>query len=168
MSSNPEANQLPKELAEFLRDETYACLMQETDLGTVFVVKAPRADIESLRGRVPIHLRQELHQHPAAPVIRMVLTIYDQPTRPLAFETFVNVADPQQQSEFAGLSRQSDLHLLLYDESLRHRLSKQMPLSQGLMLPDALKRSSRMTALIDRDHFDFDRAKAEVMRSTSL
>src|SRR5207248_4160656 len=113
-----EPNQLPPEMADFLKDQEYACLMWGTDQGRVFVPKAPAREIQSLRGNVPVQLRHELHQHPSAPVIRMVVTIYDQPARPLAFDTFVNVADPQQRDDFATLSSQQELWLLFYDEQL--------------------------------------------------
>src|SRR5690349_17039416 len=78
------ASTLPPELAEFLRGQEYACLTQATDRGTVLVVKAPRREIRSVRGRVPIGLRFELYQHPRAPVIRILTTVHDRPDRPLA------------------------------------------------------------------------------------
>src|SRR5437762_11419875 len=93
----PETRQsleLPSELVEAIKDRPYACVTAPTDRGTVFVIKAPSRDIDSLRGPVPIFLRHELYEHPAAPVIRMLLKIYDQPERPLALETYINVADP--------------------------------------------------------------------------
>src|SRR3712207_1292033 len=94
---NPERpNQLPPELAAFLGQHDYAALLHATDLGPVLVVKAPGHEIVSVRGRVPIGFNHELYDHPAAPVIRIVTRIYDQPARPLAFETFVNVGDPDQ------------------------------------------------------------------------
>ena len=88
-------NALPPELAAFLQDKPYARLTHATDQGTVVVVKAPGHEIESLRGSLPVHVRHLLYQHPAAPVIRMVITLYDEPHQPIAFETFLNVADPQ-------------------------------------------------------------------------
>src|SRR6266508_3816601 len=95
-----EPSPLPPELAEFLREKDVACLMQATDQGTAFVLKLPTQDIESARGRVVIQLRHELYAHPAAPVIRTLLTLYDQPERPLALETFTNIDDENQRSEF--------------------------------------------------------------------
>jgi hypothetical protein len=65
------------ELAAFLRGQEVACLMQPTTQGTAFVIKLAGREIASVRGRVPIHLRHELYSHPAAPVIRTVLTVYD-------------------------------------------------------------------------------------------
>ncbi len=87
---------LPQELAEFLKGHDYACVTIATDQGTAFVMKLPSPDIDSVRGKVPIHLRQELYAHPAAPVLRLVFIIYDQPERPLAIETFINVGDEEQ------------------------------------------------------------------------
>src|SRR4051795_12385528 len=92
-------NELPPELADFLRDQSFACLTHPTDQGTVLVMKAPRQEIESIRGPILMEVRHELYQHPSAPVIRMVVVMYDQPARPLAFESFINVEDPQQRSD---------------------------------------------------------------------
>src|SRR5688572_4295587 len=92
----PGTPDLPPELVAFLKDQRYACVTEATDRGTVFVVKVPGAEIESLRGPVPIHQQHELYDHPKAPVIRLVTTIYDRPDRPLKLETFINIADPQQ------------------------------------------------------------------------
>src|SRR6266498_3213964 len=124
-----EPSPLQPELAEFLRDKDVACLMQGTDQGTAFVLKLPTEDIESARGRVTIQLRHELYAHPAAPVIRTLLMLYDQPDRPLALETFTNIEDEDQRSNFAALSHQEALLLLFYDEELSHRLTKVVPQS---------------------------------------
>lgn len=85
---------LPPELAAFLKDQEYACVTEATNVGTVFVIKALAAEIASVRGRVPILLEQALFQHPAAPVIRLVFRIFDQPESPLALETFINMRSP--------------------------------------------------------------------------
>src|SRR5450759_1122997 len=80
---------LSPELVDFLKDRPFACLTHGTDQGTVLLVKAPAHEIRSLGGRVPIHLRYALYDDPAAPVIRMVVRIHDQPEHPLALETFI-------------------------------------------------------------------------------
>src|SRR5579885_1660372 len=88
---------LPPDLAAFLREQQdYACLMHATSEGTAYVIKAPSADLATLRGTIPIGLRHELFDHPAAPVIRTLLTIHDRPDQPLRLETFCNVAAPDQ------------------------------------------------------------------------
>src|SRR5215211_6798380 len=161
-------NQLPPELADFLRDQHYACLTQATDQGTVLVLKAPRREIESLRGTVPIQLRHELHQHPSAPVIRMVVTIYDQPARPLAFDTFINVADHQQRDDFAALSSQQELRLLFFDEQLRHQLSKRVALRDQVKLRGMLVIAQDLRHAIAENAYDFDAAKAAVMERNPL
>lgn len=160
--------ELPPELANFLKDKTYACLTQATDKGTVLVVKAPARDIESLRGNVPIQLREELYDHPRAPVIRILVRIYDQPNRPLALETFVNVADPQQRADFVALANQEELHLLFYDESLSHRLTKGVRNFSKDAITLALSNADRLLARIPPDRFDFDKAKEDVMRTTDV
>src|SRR5579859_1536901 len=76
--------ELTPELADFLRRQTgYACVTQATNEGTAYVIRAPAADLVTLRGTMPIGLRHELCEHPNAPVIRSVLTILDQPRSPL-------------------------------------------------------------------------------------
>src|SRR5688572_21183599 len=104
---NPDKpNRLPPELAAFLGQHHYAALLHATDLGTALIVKAPGAEIASVRGQVPIGFNHELYDHPASPVIRMVTRIYDQPDRPLALETYVNVGDPDQRADYEALARQ--------------------------------------------------------------
>jgi hypothetical protein len=139
-----------------------------TDKGTVLVVKLPRADIRSARGTVPVQIRHELYEHPAAPVIRTITTIYDRPNNPIRLETFTNAADPQQHDDFAALATQDQLYLLFYDERLRHRLTK------GVNAPDpsatsiVLTQADRLYQSIPTEVADFDLAKAAVLRSVSL
>jgi hypothetical protein len=166
---NPDRpNQLPPELAAFLRDQHYAALLHPTDLGTALVVKAPGHEIASVRGRVPIGFNHELYAHPAAPVIRMVTRIYDQPDRSLAFETFVNVGDPDQRADYEALSRQDELVMLFYDQTLNHALSKRVRLADPPQLVQVLTTADRLLAAIPEAHRDFDTAKAEVMNQTNL
>lgn len=161
---------LPPELAEFLKDQHMACLLHGSDQGTVVIIKAPGREIQSVRGRVPILLHHELYDHPNAPVLRLVLTIYDQPQRPLRFETFVNVGNEANRADFAALANQKHLHLLFYDEALTHRLTKQVPNLIGKEpIEHTLWQADRLHAeAIQRDIFDFDKAKQEVMGRTTV
>jgi hypothetical protein len=163
-----EPNALPKELADFLKDRPFACITQATDQGTVLVVKVPNREIQSARGRVPIHVAHELFNHPAAPVIRITVRIYDQPQNPLALETFINVEDSQQRSDYAALSNQETLDMLFYDEVLRHRLTKRVNNVAKEDITQVLEQADRLFESIPKERFDFDRAKAAVMERTRL
>ncbi|MDO8673423.1 MAG: hypothetical protein Q7O66_18605 [Dehalococcoidia bacterium] len=142
--------------------------MQETDIGTVFIIKAPSREIQSLRGHLPIQVRHELYTHPAAPVIRTVVTFYVPPDRPLAFEVFTNIQDQQQRSEFVALAEQDQLYFLCYDEALTHRLSKVVPQTRGKTVVEIVSHTNRLLAGIPKDALDFDQAKADVMAKTKL
>ena len=161
-SSHPWS--LPPELVEAIKHQVDACVSAPSDEGTVYVIKAPAPEIEGLRGPIPILLRHELHTHAAAPVIRTVLLLYDQPARPLALETFINIADPGQRHDFAALSAQQELPLLFYDEMFQLRLSKRLPNRTRVTIPQILRQAESLLAAIPRTRLDFDRAKAELMR----
>lgn len=161
--------ELPPELAEFFRRApAYACVTHATTDGTAFVITTPSADLATLRGTLPIGLRHELYEHPAAPVVRTVLTIIDQPRRPLRIETFINVAEEDQRADFAALAEQERLLLLFYDEQLRHRLSKRVPYPEREDVPQLLARAEELRRAIPSWRYDFDRAKAAVMKTTTL
>jgi hypothetical protein len=168
-SASPDhPSELPPELAEFLRDQEYAALLHETDQGTVFIVKAPRQEIRSVRGRAPIELRHELYQHPAAPAVRMVTRIYDRLDSSLGLETFINVEDPDQRSDYAALAQQDHLVMLFYDDRLQHRLTKCVGTPNPEAVTEVLTAADRLLAVIPAGGRDFDRAKAEVIAGTQL
>ncbi len=160
--------QLTPELADFLRDQHYACLTHATDRGTVFVLKAPRLDIESARGRVPIAVRHELYSHPRAPVIRAHLRIHDRREQPLAFESFINIRDPEQLADYRDLAGRDIFRLLFFDEDLEHRLSKGVLNRAGDEMGSILDVAVRLSLGIPADWYDFDTAKAEVQRRAGL
>jgi hypothetical protein len=158
---------LPPELIDFLKERPFAALLHGSDQGTIVVLKAPLAEIRSAVGRVPIQIRYDLHEHPKAPVVRTSLRIYDDPKRPLAFECFTNIADEQQHRDFAQLAKQPELLLLFYDEQVQHRLSKRVR-NVGIAIPVILRKAQQLLAKIPTGHYDFDRAKADVMTTTHL
>lgn len=163
-----QPNELPPELAEFLAGQERASLLHETDQGTVFVTRLPRRDIESLRGQLPVQVRHELYDHPLSPVIRTVVTWYDQPATPLAMETFTNPGDVQQRSEFFDLSARTDLRFLFYDETLGHQLSKVVPNRDQEIISQITTTADDLLARIPGPERDFDRAKAEIVARTTL
>jgi hypothetical protein len=159
---------LPEPLAEFLDTQDIACLMHETTSGTVYVVKLPAREIDSVRGRVPIHVRHELWQHPLAPVIRTVMRIYDRPDNPLGLETMTNVAELDQRADFARLASQQETYLLFYDEALQHRLSKRIETTDRETVRTILAQADEMCRAIPSDCYDFMAAKADIMQRSKL
>src|SRR4051794_14358283 len=160
---------LPPELAAFLaRAGDFACLTQATDRGTAYVIKAPAAELLTLRGTFPIGLQHELYAHPAAPVIRTVLRLYDRPQHPLKVESYLNIAEPDQRADFAALAAQEEVMLLFYDHDVRHRLSKVVPYPDRSDIPLILARADELRAAIPPERFNYAKAKAAVLRTTIL
>lgn len=159
---------LTPDLAVFLATQDVACLMHETTDGTAHVIKLPAEEIESVRGTVPIQVRHELYAHPTAPVIRSVITIYDQPDRPLVLETMTNIAEADQRADFARLATQQELILLFYDEQLQHRLSKRVGNVAPETIEEILAQADTMRRRIPAERYDFMAAKEAVMRHTDL
>lgn len=160
---------LPDTLAEFLKDHNQAALFHGTEnLGTIVIAKAPADEIHRIAGRLPIEIRHELFSHPNAPVIRTVVALHDQPENPLRFEMFTNIGNQDQRDEFSALETQKTLHLLFYDENLDHRLSKQVRLTSPASIRHILTQADKEIRKIKPGHFDFDRAKQEVMARTRV
>jgi hypothetical protein len=163
---------LPPELAAFLRTQTRACLLLGTDRGSSFILKTPASDLDGLRGPLPILLRHELYRHWSSPVIRLLLRFYDvpldQPPSSLAFESFINVDDEEQRSDYGELARQALIPLHFYDQALQHRLAKTVRNSLRPSIPQLLVTALSLRARIPQDQLDFDQAKAEVIARTSL
>lgn len=159
---------LPPELATFLQSKDVACLMHETNQGTVFIIKMPEREIRSVRGKVPVELRHELYQHARAPVIRTVIRMYDQPERPLGLETFTNIEQADQRIDFERLSNQEEVLLLYYDDRLTHRLTKRVGHPATEQVRNIVNWAERIRRTIPDATYDFDRAKADVMKATSL
>jgi len=168
----PSVDALPPDLTAFLAARRLGCLLIGTESGSVFVIKAPADDIEGLRGPLPVLLRQELYRYRTAPVIRLLLRLYDRfhdrPPSSLAFESFVNVDDEGQRADYGELARQAAIDLYFYDEALRHRLSKRVANSLREDVPLVIITALRLRARIADDRFDFDRAKDAVLARTSL
>lgn len=161
-------SELPAELRAALSGEAYACLTVATEAGTALLLKAPRIEIAAVRGLVPVRLGHELYTPPCAAVIRLALRIYDRPQAPLAMETFINVADPQQRADYAALAQQEAITLLFLDETLQPRLTKQISHSSRAVVAPLLAAAERHQATIAVADFDFERAKQQVMATTQL
>jgi hypothetical protein len=164
----PGPEELPAELAEALSGAEHACLTVASERGTLFVIKAPTADIAAVRGAIPVELRHQLYRHPAAPVICMLLRLYDDPAAPLALETFINVADPAQRADYARLASQLTLELRFYDEILQPRLAKQITHSSAPQVPAILSVAEELRRHIPLDLYNFEEAKHQIQEVTDL
>lgn len=133
-------------------------------MGTIFVMKLPGADIESLRGTFQIQVRHEVYAHEQAPVIRTLFRFYDQPQSPLAIETFTNIGDPVQRADFADLEKRDRLTMAFYDERVSHQLTKQVANLDREMIPMILTGAKEWMDTIPQGQVDFDKAKADVVR----
>jgi len=118
--------------------------------------------------QVPMRVSHAVYAHPLGPGIRTVVTLYDQPERPLALETFINVAEADQRTNFAALGDQAALHLLFYDENLAYQKGITLANTQRATIPTTLQRADTMRAGISIEQYDFDSAKAAVMTRTTL
>jgi hypothetical protein len=160
---------LPEELVEFLEEQPdYLCLPHGTNLGTIFLIKAPAIEIAAMPNPVRISVQHGLFEHPRAPVVGTVIRIYDKPDAPLAMESFTNIDDPVQREDFAALAHQKQLWLLLYDEQIRHRLTKQVPNREDQAITGILEQALKLRRAIPDERFGFDAAKLDVMRQTHL
>lgn len=165
--------ELPEELKEFLRQteaDEYVMVTSASDQGTVYVVKAPAGDIVGMRmqGNIPMQVTHELYQEPEAPVIRSLVKVYDDPKRPLALETFTNVRDKEQRRDFATLSDQPRYIFTFYDEHLQHQLTRFVDNTHGAETAALFRLALLASSRISDQQYDFDRAKAAVIRGTSM
>ena len=167
-SVQPDA--LPPALQACLASQKYGRVTETTNFGTAYVLKAPRADIESARGHVPVQVSRHLYFEPTVPVIRTVLSLHDRPKSALSFESFINIADPAQRAEFAALASQERLLLLFHDEELKLRLTKLVPQNrrQRLSVAYLLREAHNFLTTISDDRLDFEKAKAAVMAVTDI
>lgn len=166
---NPfQPNQLPPELTDFLSRHTYAAILHGSNLGTILVAKVPTPDLRTLGGRHPIGVAHQLYDHPESPVIRMVTTIHDRPQSPLTLETFINVGDLDQRSDYDVLSRQQELLMLFYDEAVQHQLTKRTRNTHQTGMAQILARADALLHQIPPEYRNFDMAKADVMGATDM
>src|SRR5262249_25456900 len=109
-----------------------------------------------------------LYQHPAAPVIQVLVTIYDRSPHPLAMDLFVNVEDQDARAEYAALADQEEILFLFHDEELRRRRGITVRNGGQEDIRRIVATADRLLAGIPREQFDFMAAKAEVIRRTSM
>jgi hypothetical protein len=163
----PGAGELPADLADFLREPTFACVPELTDRGAILVAKAPGVLIDEMPVRVPILLTSQLYRHPAAPVVRLVTAIYDRPYDPLKLESFLNVQNERQRQILEALAQQDDLPLVFYDEVLSPRRTKIVRIEPAVYA-ELYEQALVFLDEIPPRQFDFDHAKATVIARVPL
>lgn len=156
------------ELADVLKRQKYACMTVSTDQGTALFIKAPASEIRRIPSPVPIRLQHFLYEFPSAPVIRMLITIYDVPAHPLAMDLFVNVEDEQARGDYAALADQAEVPFLFHDEQLRRQRAITVRNGDHEQIREIVAGADRVLAGIPKESFDFMLAKAAVVRRTTM
>lgn len=157
--------ELPSELRELFKEAGYGSLAVETNAGVVHVCHAADEDIEGCRGK-PVLSSWQLIEMPTAPLIRLELTVLDDPANPFRFESFLNAAEEDQAAVLAELANQDWLYLAFYGDGLDYRYTKVIDHDEQewQFLDELTERAERYWNELPSEERDFDRAKAEFMR----
>ena len=161
-------NELPAEIKEVFGKTGYGCLALESDIGIVHVCHASDADIEGFADK-PVTSRWQLIKMPTAPLIRLEVNIFDQSENPYRFESFLNVAEQEQENVLAELANQDRLFLAFYGEDLGYRYTKVIPNDKQnwQQIDEMTMEAINYLSKIPHNQRDFDKAKAEFIRKVS-
>jgi hypothetical protein len=156
---------LPPEIREVFEKVGYGCLSAETDIGVVHLCHAPDADIQGFANK-PVRIQWQLIEMPTAPLIRLALTIMDQPESPYLFESFLNIAEADQANILNRLANQDRLYLAFYGSDLTYRYTKIIPQdrNQWQFLDELAQAAKDYLSSLPPKKRDFDRAKEAFMR----
>jgi hypothetical protein len=155
-------NELPIEIKEVFKKVGYGCLALEADIGIVHVCHAPDADIVGFADK-PVLSQWQLVKMPMAPLIRLELTILDQPDNPFRFESFLNVDEEDQANVLARLANHNRLYMAFYGDDLEYRTTKVIAhdVQQWQQIDEMTTKALDHMSKIPQEERDFDRAKAE-------
>ena len=158
-------NRLPGEIREVFERTGYGCLAAESSRGIVHVCHAADEDIANFVDK-PVEARWDLIEMPTAPLVRLELLVYDDPRDPFCFESFLNVAVPDQLAVLAELAGQEDLYLAFYGDDLTYRYTTVLAHSesQWQRLDEIISRAELYWQSLPEEARDFDRAKALYMQ----
>ena len=164
LSQSTEAQALPPGLQEVFEHTGYGCAAVETNSGIIHACHASDADITSFHG-MPVRSQWQLIQMPTAPLIRLELGILDNPINPFRFESFLNVADPDQLRILTRLSFQEQLHLTFYGDDLTYRYTNSITHSeqQWQQLDEIAETAVQYWQSLPNGQRDFDLAKVAFM-----
>ena len=153
-------NELPIEIKEVLERTGYGCLAVESDTGIVHVCHASDRDIKEFKN-APVCYRWQLIEMPTAPLIRLELTVMDNPDNPYLFESFLNIAEEDQAIVLAQLANQNRLYLAFYADGLSYRYTKVIPHTeqQWQQLDEIVGEARRYYDNLPEERRDFNKAK---------
>ena len=158
-------NGLPPEIREVFERTGYGCLAAESSRGIVHVCHAADEDIANFVDK-PVEARWDLIEMPTAPLVRLELLVYDDPRDPFCFESFLNVAAPDQLAVLAELAGQEELYLAFYGDDLTYCYTAVLTHgeSQWQRLDEIIGQAEAYWANLPEEARDFDQAKALYMR----
>ena len=158
-------NELPTEIKKVFEKIGYGCLALESDIGIVHICHAPDTEIDGFANK-PVTSRWQLIKMPTAPIIRLEVNIFDQPENPYKFESFLNVAELDQEKVLAELANQDRLFLAFYGEDLGYRYTKVMPhdKQKWQQIDELTTDAFDYLSKIPSNQQDFDKAKIEFIR----
>ena len=164
----PLPPELSPEVVDYLSTRDVAATLVTTGEGTALVVFAPDRELAAITGEVPVGVAPELHLTESAPVIRFVTRLFDVPDDPLVFEAFIDPGDPEQRAQFAALTEQETLPILLYGHDLDQVARTELPIPQerGRELGTMLAHAEAWVRGIPRGGYDFAEAKDAVIAQT--
>jgi hypothetical protein len=117
---------LPPDLEATLIVIGSGMVLARTSEGPAFIAKAPRAEIDQFRGRLPVDVRHELHLYSGGPAIRVVIKIHDKPGSYYAFETFLDVGLDSDRVDYYTMIVGKTITVHFYDEKVEHILTKKV------------------------------------------
>jgi hypothetical protein len=158
-------NDLPPAIREVFERTGYGCLSAESERGIVHVCHASDEDIANFVDK-PIEARWDLIEMPTAPLVRLELLVYDDSRDPFCFESFLNVAAPDQLAVLAELAGQEELYMAFYGDDLTYRYTAVVPHGeqQWQRLDEIISQAEAYWSQLPTEARDFDQAKALYMR----
>lgn len=142
-------------------DESVAVLWQDKEnKQTALLAKATDQDIVGFRGNIPIQFYWELGRFACGSVLRFHLTIFDQPENPYRFETFINVAAPEQLACVMKLLAQETLLIHFFGRQTEYIFTKEInyPVMQRGELGELVRQALQDQEKLVED-WDFNQAK---------
>ena len=155
---------LPPEIREVFENTGYGCVAAETNQGVVHICHAADADIAGFIDK-PAYARWELVEMPTAPLVRLEFFVYDDPANPYRFESFLNIAAPDQMATLAELASQEELYMAFYGDDLTYHHTAVVPHGeqQWQRLDDIIASAELYWQRLPEEKRDFDLAKAAYM-----